>query len=296
MGQRRTSRDERIVPVRLWGMDVSGQPFIEAVWTHNVSTDGALLKGVRRKLQAGDIVGITYAQKKARLRIVWIGQAGSAEEGHVGLQTLPGGENLWPTPSKKIYTDVYSRPPKKNQRQHERLKCNIKARLHIPGKKFAIWGIVEDICVGGCYVQTAMPLEAGSEISIVLFVNNDKLWADGMVISSHSGAGIGIKFTHMDRQYRDWLEEFVRCTDPVLAASMPASLDWVKLYQTVLKETDPQKRHAQIEEAERVIKQALRRAVKEEDSDLRRSLSDALHYLKLIQAGQVTQVPASESV
>jgi len=141
-----------------------------------------------------------------------------------------------------------------------------------------------------------MPLAAGSEISIVLFINNDKLWADGMVISSHSDAGIGIKFTHMDRQYRDWLEEFVRCTDPVLAASMPASLDWIKLYQTVLKETDPQKQHAQIKEAERVIKHALRSAVKEEDSDLRRSLSDALHYLKLIQAGQVTQVPASESV
>ena len=105
MGQRRTSRDERIVPVRLWGMDVSGQPFIEAVWTRNVSTDGALLKGIRRKLQAGDIVGITYAQKKARLRVVWIGQAGSAEEGHVGLQTLPGGETLWPTLSKKTYTE-----------------------------------------------------------------------------------------------------------------------------------------------------------------------------------------------
>src|SRR5207302_9177040 len=118
MGQRRTSRDERIVPVRLWGMDVSGQPFIEAVWTRNVSTDGALLKGIRRKLQAGDIVGITYAQKKARLRIVWIGQAGSAEEGHVGLQTLPGGETLWPTLSKKTYTDVYSRPPRKSRRQH----------------------------------------------------------------------------------------------------------------------------------------------------------------------------------
>jgi len=168
--------------------------------------------------------------------------------------------------------------------------------LHIPGKKFAIWGIVEDVCVGGCYAQTAMPLAAGSEISIVLFINNDKLWADGMVISSHSDAGIGIKFTHMDRQYRDWLEEFVRCTDPVLAASMPASLDWIKLYQTVLNETDPQKQHAQIKEAERVIKHALRSAVKEEDSDLRRSLSDALHYLKLIQAGQVIQVPVSESV
>ena len=106
MGQRRTSRDERIVPVRLWGMDVSGQPFIEAVWTRNVSTDGALLKGIRRKLQAGDIVGITYARKKARLRVVWIGQAGSAEEGHVGLQTLPG-ERTFGRRFQKRHTQTY---------------------------------------------------------------------------------------------------------------------------------------------------------------------------------------------
>ena len=110
MGQRRTSRDETIVPVRLWGMDVSGQPFIEAVWTRNVSTDGALLKGIRRKLQAGDIVGITYARKKARLRVVWIGQAGSAEEGHVGLQTLPG-ERTFGRRFQKRHTQTYIADP-----------------------------------------------------------------------------------------------------------------------------------------------------------------------------------------
>jgi len=42
---RRTTRDEAIVPVRLWGMDVKCQPFIEAAWTGNVSAYGALLKG-----------------------------------------------------------------------------------------------------------------------------------------------------------------------------------------------------------------------------------------------------------
>ena len=222
MGQRRTSRDETIVPVRLWGMDVSGQPFIEAVWTRNVSKDGALLKGVRRKLQAGNTLGITYLEKKARLQVVWVGQAGSAEEAHVGLQTLPGGDTLWPTPlTKNTYTDKYTRPPKKSRRQQERLKCNIKARLHAQGKKFSIWGEVEDICAGGCYFQTPMPQEPGSELTISLFVNSEKIWADGIVISSHPGAGIGIKFTHMDRQHRNCLEEFIRCSDPVLAASTP---------------------------------------------------------------------------
>ena len=41
------------------------------------------------------------------------------------------------------------------------------------------------------------------------------------------------------------------------------NLDWIKLYRAVLKESDPQKRLAQIEEAERVMKQALRIAVRE---------------------------------
>jgi hypothetical protein len=54
---RRSTRDQAIVPVRLWGMDVNGQPFIEAAWTGNVSADGALLKGIRRTLQPGDAIG-----------------------------------------------------------------------------------------------------------------------------------------------------------------------------------------------------------------------------------------------
>ena len=35
---------------------------------------------------------------------------------------------------------------------------------------------------------------------------------------------------------------------------MPANLDWIKLYRAVLKESDLQKRLAEIEEAERVMK------------------------------------------
>ena len=67
---------------------------------------------------------------------------------------------------------------------------------------------------------------------------------------------------------------------------MPANLEWIKLYRAVLKESDPQKRLAQIEEAERVMKKALRSAVEEGDSDERRSISDALHQLEIIRRGE----------
>jgi hypothetical protein len=208
MGQRRTSRDEVIVPVRIWGVDASGQPFIEAAFTRNISADGARLEGVPRKLQPGDIVGLTYLQKKTRLRVAWIGQAGSPEEGHVGLQALAGGESHWPLLSTIKKRDIYGRPPGKDRRQQERVKSNIKAKLHTPGQTFAIWGTVEDMCSGGCYLNTTYSLEAGRALTICLFLNNHQLWIEGLVISNHADAGIGIKFTRMDRQCREWLGDF----------------------------------------------------------------------------------------
>jgi hypothetical protein len=63
-----------------------------------------------------------------------------------------------------------------------------------------------------------------------------------------------------------------------LGDPMKANPDWIKLYQAALKEADPQKRLAKIEQAEPVLKQALRSAVEEGDSDQRCSLSEALHY------------------
>ena len=71
----------------------------------------------------------------------------------------------------------------------------------------------------------------------------------------------------------------------------------IKLYRAVLKESDPQKRLAQLEETERVMKQALRRAVEEGDSDQRRSISDALHHLEIIRRGDwVETVETGETV
>jgi PilZ domain len=209
---RRSTRDQAIVPVRLWGMDVNGQPFIEAAWTGNVSADGALLKGIRRTLQPGDTIGITYLGKKTRLRVIWVGQTGSPEQGHVALQALSGRETCWLTPLRNTFAEVYRRSPENERRQTARLKCDVKARVHARGQEFAVWGTVEDLCSGGCYVNTTMSLETGSELNLCLFVSNYKLWIDGIAISSHEGAGVGIKFTRMDRQCREWLEDSVGST------------------------------------------------------------------------------------
>jgi hypothetical protein len=65
--------------------------------------------------------------------------------------------------------------------------------------------------------------------------------------------------------------------------SMTEQLEWVRLYRSALRETDLAKQQARMEEAKRVMKQALRLAVEYEDSDQRHAISEALSHLENIQ-------------
>src|SRR5437764_14090961 len=74
---------------------------------------------------------------------------------------------------------------------------------------------------------------------------------------------------------------------------MTAELEWIKLYRAALRETDPDKQPARVEEAKRAMKQALRMAVEYEDSDQRHAISDALSHLENI--GRHPLFPAKEA-
>jgi hypothetical protein len=63
---------------------------------------------------------------------------------------------------------------------------------------------------------------------------------------------------------------------------MTEHLESIRLYRSALRETDPAKQPARIEEAKRVMKQALRLAVEYEDSDQRHAISEALSHLESI--------------
>jgi len=65
---------------------------------------------------------------------------------------------------------------------------------------------------------------------------------------------------------------------------MSEHLDWMKLYRAALRETNPEKQPARVEEAKNAMKQALRMAVEYEDSD-QRHISEALSHLENIRRG-----------
>jgi hypothetical protein len=84
--QRRMNRSKAVLPVRISGNDISGNPYSELVHTLDVSRTGVRLGAVRRQLEVGSVVALHYRQHKAEFRVVWTKPLGSGAEQQVGLE------------------------------------------------------------------------------------------------------------------------------------------------------------------------------------------------------------------
>jgi hypothetical protein len=78
MDRRKERRVDLELPVRIWGVDRMARPFAELVRLRNVSDHGAVLIGVRSKVQTGDVLDVQQGTSHAQFRIVWLSAAGEA--------------------------------------------------------------------------------------------------------------------------------------------------------------------------------------------------------------------------
>ena len=208
MGKRREPRQEIKVPVRIFGTDSSGQIFSEKVFTVNVSRQGVELSGVQAKPNPDEVVGITYGATKAHFRVKWVGQTGSSLAGHVGLLNLSPEKSFWdfPLPPPSFDTPVRDA---RDRRASPRLKCTNSVEIYPTGETAPIRSRTSDLSLGGCFLELPNPLLKGTQIRIALWVKEYKLWANGAVITSTPGFGIGVKFTEMTEQDRNQLKQFL---------------------------------------------------------------------------------------
>ena len=83
MDRRRERRLKLELPVRIWGVDRMARPFAEMVRVRNVSNHGAVLVGMRSKVQTGEVLDVQHGAARAQFRIVWMSLSGEA-----GIQAL----------------------------------------------------------------------------------------------------------------------------------------------------------------------------------------------------------------
>ena len=93
--RRREPRVAAEVPLTISGVDTQGERFLEDAHARDISLSGALLSGLDNQLKPGDIVGILYAGKKARFRVVWIRYDGTGDKMEVAVRRVESDPCPW---------------------------------------------------------------------------------------------------------------------------------------------------------------------------------------------------------
>ena len=93
--RRQQPRLSMAFPVRVCGLDSTGDLFEGAALTVNVTKQGARLRATTPPLEIGSIVAVRHNDNRARFRVAWLGEAGTPTYGELGLQLVDRGRNIW---------------------------------------------------------------------------------------------------------------------------------------------------------------------------------------------------------
>ena len=86
--RRKEPRFDSDVELVVWGVDTHGECFMQPARARDISLSGALISGIDTDLQSGDLVGILYAGKRARFRVVWVRYDGTGDRLQVAIHRV----------------------------------------------------------------------------------------------------------------------------------------------------------------------------------------------------------------
>src|SRR5438270_6796759 len=134
MGQRKNSRTKMVLPLRLWGTDSNGNPFVQLAHTLDVSPRGARLAGFRAAVSIGDIVGVQYRLQKSQFRVAWIGRPGAAKSDQIGIEYLDADKKIFGLELvDERLVDEYQPPETEDQQQQRYFKQRQHLRYPVAG-------------------------------------------------------------------------------------------------------------------------------------------------------------------
>jgi len=92
---RKKARIPKTFRVIVKGTDPNGHPFAQSAYTVDLSQEGARLDGIGFLTSPGQTIEVRRRWRKARFRVVWIGQVGSSESNQVGVFRLQSEKDIW---------------------------------------------------------------------------------------------------------------------------------------------------------------------------------------------------------
>lgn len=100
--------------------------------------------------------------------------------------------------------------PRKDRRKYPRVKVAIPIEFKAEGATVASHAETADLSLVGCYVEMSFTLPVGSKLELILWVENERLAAKGIVVTHHPQFGNGIEFLNMSGEDRAKLASFLK--------------------------------------------------------------------------------------
>jgi hypothetical protein len=202
MGHRKHVRVKNVLPIRCWGTDATGKPFVEVAHTLDVSHKGVRVGGFTALVAVGDVVNVQYRHRKAKFEVAWVGRPGSSRNAQIGIRCLEAAKDIFSLGlTDKQIVDDYEVLESKRKREHVESRTHTRfnatggADLLTVATHEGSWGQLADISRGGCYLSTLNPLNVGLEVELLLQSNDVRVNAYGTIRTCHPGVGMGIEFT-----------------------------------------------------------------------------------------------------
>jgi hypothetical protein len=217
MGNRRQPRISLRLMVTVSGVDAEGNPFVQTAYARDVSSAGARLEGLDLLKSSGQTVNVEYKGRSAKFQVVWFGDPGRQEQGHVGIRSLEPNRDIWQRELPRTGADNYRAPhsdieessqaapaaaaaqpaktPTGERRKRPRYPCvGLNVEFCAPGATVGMSGRLSDISLAGCYIEVLTPCLQGTALDVVLRHQGSDIRLPGRVVTVHPGMGMGIEF------------------------------------------------------------------------------------------------------
>ena len=192
-------------------MDADGRPFFQNVNATNISSDGATFSGISHPLKAGDVIGVQYAEKKVRCKVIWVVDSGVERQIEAGIEILPGQKSPWLELTKPQKSGAAA---SKNKRRWARHKVWFPLEIGFEdSRRTHMQTNATDIGGRGCYVETLLPLPVGTKVKIIFWMDDERIQTSGVVRASDGGVGMGIEFTQLDDHVQERLQKHLEKLD-----------------------------------------------------------------------------------
>ncbi|MGA9041813.1 MAG: PilZ domain-containing protein [Terriglobales bacterium] len=114
--------------------------------------------------------------------------------------------------------DLFTPSWAQDRRRFPRIKCFVAVELRVADSGNTVWGNLSNTSIGGCLVETAVPIESGAKLEIGLWMANGKIWVKGMIINgvvtrSNPCFGVRIKFAQLEPAEKGTLREFLKVVE-----------------------------------------------------------------------------------